>query len=80
MVSNSMGSQATARVPQSSTCCLVFRILPKVVSGFYPLPKPDFMLLREKWQEADAEESWQMSDSVEFKSERFYLMTDKWII
>lgn len=69
-------SSGTTNLPM----LLVFRILPKMVSGFLPSAKPNFMLLREKWQKVAAEESWHMSDSVNFKSERFYLMIDKWII
>ena len=47
---------------------------------FLPSAKAQFYAFEGKMTEGDAEESWYMSDSVEFKSERFYLMIDKWII
>lgn len=40
-------SSHSAKVEETIKCCFVVRIIPKMVSGLYPLPKPDFMLLRE---------------------------------
>lgn len=73
-------SSHTAKVEQTCKCCFVFSIIPKMVSDLYPLPKPDFMLLRENDMKVTIKNPDKLV-TVEFKSlKRFYLMMGKWII